>query len=236
MMKLIIFLSTVVLFGKAVAGECPTGQYFVSAYDRDSYYRTDGTFVSSTKVEAHCRKYHFSSPLKLTFQNTMPDSWPNQLELFKSWTPAEKREINKAINSLPKILRNLGEIKIYRAVKSSFPDNHASSGPDDSIIVLYDGAKKFGYRKALAHEMAHILYSRLDREGQGDYQGASEWREIARDVYNTPRKEFSEQDGALGPEEDFANNIEHLITNKNYSSVLNKRIIDYISSLLGMKK
>ncbi|MDO9182192.1 MAG: hypothetical protein Q7U04_07275 [Bacteriovorax sp.] len=236
MMKLIISLSIFVLFGKAVAGECPAGQYFVSAYNRDAYYRTDGTFVSSTKVEAHCRKYHFSSPLKLIFQNTIPDGWPNQLELFKSWTPAEKREINKAINSLPKIIRNLGEIKIYRAVKSSFPDNHASSGPDDSIIVLYDSAKKFGYRKALAHEMAHILYSRLDREGQGDYQGASEWREIARDVYNTPRKEFSEQDGAIAPEEDFANNIEHFITNKNYSSVLNKRITDYIGSLLGMKK
>jgi hypothetical protein len=225
-----------VLFGKAIAGECPAGQYFVSAYNRDSYYRTDGTFVSAAKVEAHCRKYHFSSPLKLIFQSTMPDGWPNQLELFKSWTPAEKQEIQKAINSLPKMLRNLGEIKIYRAVKSSFPDNHSSSGPDVSIIVLYDSAKKFGYRRALAHEMAHILYSHLDKEEQDDYQGASEWRELALNVYSTPRKQFSEQDGALGPEEDFANNIEYLITNKKYSSVLNKRIIDYLGSLLGMKK
>lgn len=40
----------------------------------------------------------------------------------------------------------------------------------------------------------------------------------------------------VGPEEDFANNIEHFITTKNYSSILNKRIIVYISSLLGMKK
>lgn len=208
----------------------------MSAYNRDSYYRTNGTFVSAAKVEAHCRKYHFSSPLELIFQDTMPDGWPNQLELFKSWTPAEKREIKKAINTLPKILRNLGEIKIYRAVKSLFPDNHASSGPDDSIIVLYDSAKKFSYRRALAHEMAHILYAHLGREEQDDYQGLSEWREIARNVYSTPRKQFSEQDGTLGPEEDFANNIEHLITNKNYSSVLNKRIYDYLGSILGMKK
>lgn len=84
--------------------------------------------------------------------------------------------------------------------------------------------------------MAHILYAHLGREEQDDYQGVSEWREIARNVYSTPRKQFSEQDGALGPEEDFANNIEHLITNKNYSSVLNKRIIDYLGSILGMKR
>lgn len=62
----------------------------------------------------------------------MPQGWPYQLDLFKKWTTSEKRDIQKAINSLPKLLKDLGEIKIYRAVKSSFPNNHASSGPDDS--------------------------------------------------------------------------------------------------------
>ena len=231
-MKLIILLSIIVLFGKAIAGECTNGQYFVSAYNRDSYYRTDGTFVSAAKVVAHCRKYHFSSPLKLIFQNTMPDGWPNQLELFKSWTPVEKIEINKAINSLPKILRNLGEIKIYRAVKSSFPDNHASSGPDDSIIVLYDSAKKFGYRKALAHEMAHILFSKLSKEDREDYFSIGKWK-LTKGLLETSRKKFSEPDGILSPEEDFANNVEHVVVNHDLAD---EKIAQYLQSLLGIKR
>ena len=219
-------------FGKAVAGECPAGQYFVSAFNRESYYRTDVTFVSAANVEAHCRKYHFSIPLKLIFQNAMPDGWPNQLELFKSWTPAEKNQIKKVISSLPKILRNLGEIKIYRAVKSSFPNNHASSGPDDSIIVLYDSAKKFGYRKALAHEMAHILFSKLSKEEREDYFSIGKWK-LTKGFFETSRKNFSEPDGALSPEEDFANNIEHVVVNHDLAY---EKIAQYLQSLLGIKR
>jgi hypothetical protein len=116
--------------------ECPSGQYFVSAHHRDSCYRSDGTFVSATNVEDHCRSYHFSSPLKVKFEKHMPKGWPYQLDLFKDWTAKEKQEILQAFNSLPKRLRDLGEINVYMAVKSSFSNNHASSGPDEGIIVL----------------------------------------------------------------------------------------------------
>ena len=78
----------------------------------------------------------FSSPLKVKFEKHMPKGWPYQLDLFKDWTAKEKQEILQAFNSLPKRLRDLGEINVYMAVKSSFSNNHASSGPDEGIIVL----------------------------------------------------------------------------------------------------
>ena len=216
----------------ALADQCPSGQYFVSAYSRDSYYRQDGTFVKATNVDAHCRTYNFSSPLKLKFEDQMPQGWPYQLDLFKKWTTIEKRDVKKALDSLPKRLRDLGEIKIYRAVKSSFPNNHASSGPDDSVIVLYDSAKKFGYKQALAHEMSHVLFSKLSADEKEEYYSFSDWKQNRGSFY-TKRNDFSESDGSLFPEEDFANNVEHVVI-KNGSSV-NKKISDYLKSLLGLK-
>ena len=232
MMKLLLTFSIAVFLEQARALECPPGQYIVSAHSRDSYYRNDGTFVSSTKVEAHCRKYHFFSPLKLTYLSKMPVGWPNQLELFKNWTPLEKKEIEKAFNSLPKILKNLGEVKLYRAVKSSFPNNQSTSGPDDSIIVFYDFAKQFGYRQALAHEMGHILFSKLSKEEREDYISVARWR-FTKGYFETSRKSFSEPDGILSPEEDFANNVEHAVSKNDLTD---EPITKYLQSLLGIKK
>lgn len=77
-------------------------------------------------------------------------------------------------------MRNLGEIRIFRATKSLFPNNHASLGPDDSIIVLYDSAKSFGYKQALAHEMGHILFSKLSDDEKQEYYSFANWSLIDR--------------------------------------------------------
>ena len=212
-----------------MAFECRPDQYFVSAHYRDSYFRTDGTFVKASDVEEHCRNYQFSSPLKIKFENRMPQGWPYHLDHFKHWTESEKKEIKKALNSLPRKLRNLGGVKVFRATKSSFPDNHASSGPDDSIIVLYDSSKAFGYKQALAHEMGHILFSKLSDDEKQEYYSFANWKSSNRN-YSTSRKDFSEPDGSLFPEEDFANNVEHL-TIKNGSGV-NSKISNYLKFLL----
>ncbi len=220
----------------AETSKCPTGQYFVNAYKRNAYYRTDGTFVKETAVSAHCRTNHFFSPFKLVFKNRIPNGWPFQLEIFKSPSENEKKEIENAINSLPKALKHLGELRIFRAVKSAFADNHSSSGPDESIIVLYDSVFIFGLKRALAHEMAYVLYSHLDVNEKEEYRTISKWNEVAKDVFHTPRTQFSEPDGKLSPEEDFANNVEHLISDKNSSKVIDKEIVNYLRSLLGIIK
>lgn len=236
-MKLVcLFLLLFTQISKAETSRCPPGQYFVNIYKRNAYYRTDGTFVKATTVSAHCRTNHFFGDLKLVFKDKMPKGWPYQLEIFKAPTNKEKIEIEKAIRSLSNSLKNQGEIKIYRSVKSLFPLNHSTSGPDDRIIVLYDSVFSFGLKRALSHEMAHVLYSHLDKDEKEEYQSISKWNEIAKDVFTTPRTKFSELDGTIGPEEDFANNIEHIINNKNYAKVIDNEITDYLNSILGITK
>lgn len=70
MLKLLIFFTLTFISGWAFTDLCPSGQYLVSAYSRDSYDRQDGTFVRATSVDAHCRTYNFSSPLKLKIEKS----------------------------------------------------------------------------------------------------------------------------------------------------------------------
>ncbi len=215
--------------------ECPEGQFLVSAHPRTSYYRTDGTFVNSSNVESYCRPYRFNKPLKLLFKNKIHENWPYQLEIFKEWSKSEKKEIKDVINNLPKSLRKLGEISIYRSVKSSFPNNPSTSGPDESIIVLYDGAKKYGYKKVLTHELAHILWAKLSSDDRDEYFLNAFW-DKKMGKYKTSRENFSEADGKFNPEEDFANNIEHILTNKKYKESIPKSIEDCILKILQGNK
>ncbi len=233
----ILLLSCIWLYSNSIfASACPTGQYFVHSHFRSSYYRSDGTFVSSANVEAHCKEYRLSSPLVLKYSSEMPKGWPYQLEIFKPWTSSERKLLEKEIAKLPKALREQGVVTILRAVKSSFQDNPSTSAPDESIIVFYDNAQKFGYKRVLAHELAHLLYSKLSDDERKNYQSASEWNETRPGIFKTSRKMFSESDGTLGPEEDFANNVEHIVINKDYKKVITSNIIGCINSILGKKK
>lgn len=194
-MKLFLYISLFVLYSQiGLATECPLGQYFVNSHFRSSFYKSDGTFVNSANIESHCRPYRFNKPLRPLFKNKIPERWPYQLEIFKKWSKLEKKEIEEVVTNLPKSLLELGEIFIYRSVKSSFSNNPSTSGPDESIIVLYDSAKKYGYRKVLVHELSHILWSRLSSEEQNEYFNSAEW-DSKKKTYKNSRKVFSELDG-----------------------------------------
>ncbi len=124
---------------------------------------------------------------------------------------------------------------IYRAIKSSFPDNAATSGPDESIIVLYDSAKKYGHKKVLAHEFAHILWAKLSADDKDNYYKNASWsKDIGR--YQINRQNFSEEDGRLNPEEDFSNNVEHIIANDKYRNVMDKIIQDCLLKMCKDKR
>lgn len=109
------------------------------------------------------------------------------------------------------------------------------SFPKDKSIAysLYDSAKQFGYKQAIAHEMGHILFSKLSRDEKEEYYIFSNWHLKFGKPF-TYRKDFSEPDGSFSPEEDFANNIEHLVLKNN--SRVNSKISNYLKSLLGLKK
>jgi hypothetical protein len=233
----ILLLTCIGLYSNSIfAFDCPTGHYFVNSHFRSSYYRSDGTFVSSANVEAHCKEYRLSSPLVLKYSSEMPKGWPYQLDIFKPWTSSERKLLEKEIAKLPKALREQGVVSILRAVKSSFQDNPSTSAPDESIIVLYDNAQKFGYKRVLAHELAHVFYSKLDKHELKTYYEAAGWKDTSQYKFSTSRATFSEPDGALGPDEDFANNVEHFVFNNNHKNILDKKIASCIKSILGISK
>ncbi len=95
MLKLLIFIAFVVMTSRAFAEQYPSGQYFVSAYFRDSYYWQDGTLVKATKIDAHCRTYNFSSPLKLKFEDQMPLGSPYGLIFLRSGSPMKNVMLKK---------------------------------------------------------------------------------------------------------------------------------------------
>lgn len=131
---------------------------FVKPYFRTSYYKSDGTYVSSAQVAAYFREYTFSTPLVLKYLEKIPTGWPYQLEFFKTWNSSEKKLLEKELSKLPKALRDQGEIKFSRTIRSTFPDNPSTSAPDESIIIFYDSAQKFGYKRALAYELTHLRH------------------------------------------------------------------------------
>ena len=192
-----------------LAVQCPTGKYPVKAHIRTDYYRNDGTYVSGTNVSETCREYRELKLLSTKFLVNVPKGLPHKKEKFRSWTKKEKADVTKAFNELPAILTQVGELKIYRAIKSEIQDNPSTSAPEDKIITIYDNVSKHELKRVLAHELAHILYVSLSKQERESYCKAARWElDKSQNIYTTERKSFSADDGKINPEEDFANNVE----------------------------
>ena len=54
--------------------------------------------------------------------------------------------------------------------------------------------------------------------------------------FKTTRKKFPETDGRLGPEEDFANNVEHILIDKKHNDTITSSIEKCVRNILGIKK
>ena len=220
---------------QAYSDECPEGTYYVISHYRTDYTRKDGVYVKAADVKQSCREYTFLKPLKSIFKNTAPQYCPNKNEKFKRWTAKEKKEIDRILNSLPKALTSVGELNLYRAKTSRWGPNPATSAAKESIITIYDNAAGNGLKKVLAHELAHLLWFNLDRDNREKYFAASEWLLDAKGDVINQRSMVIEEDGRLSPEEDFANNIGNLISDKNHKKKLTPEIINCLNSILGIR-
>jgi hypothetical protein len=165
----------------------------------------------------------------------MPKNWPNKLEKFKRWTAKEKMEFDLILKSLPSVLTQVGELKIHRSSQSKWPENGATTAPEENIITVYDNASKYGLKKVITHELSHILWKNLDRNSRKKYFSDAEWALNSKGEVINQRAVISEEDGRLSPEEDFANNVEHFITNKNYKQKLTPAIENCLRNILGLK-
>ena len=196
----------------AFALDCPHGTYLVNGHPRSGYYRSDGTYVSPTMVSTYCRGFGLSKELELKFENKMPPQWPYKKEHFKKWSAQEQVKLKKFFDSLPKWLTQVGKLRLPRASKSQVQGNPASCEPEENVIVLYDSAFKQNTVAILAHELGHIHFEYLSTDEKNSFYKVSGWQKDRSGQYITSNTVFSLPDGALSPQEDFANNLEIFVT------------------------
>jgi len=84
--------------------------------------------------------------------------------------------------------------------------------------------------------MAHLLFKKLSDEVRKNYYKSADWLGQEPGNFKTNRKNFSETDGILGPEEDFANNVEHILIDKKHNDTINSSIEKFVKNILGIKK
>ncbi len=234
---LLLFLSILLLSSiKTYAKVCPKGTYLVKGHPRQAYYRSDGIYVSNTAVSSYCKNYRNDGPLKSEFKIRMPRGWPHRKESFKKCPKKSLKKIQKSLAEFPKILTNVGSLRIYCADRSIYPSNPASSAPANKIIVLYESSFSGDLKRYIAHELAHILYERLSDKEKEDYRKVGLWKLDENGNIYTSRKIFSEPDGANGPDEDFSNNVEHYLFNKNDFNKKFPSVFKWIEDLFGDKK
>jgi hypothetical protein len=194
------------------------GKHWVRAYHRRAYYKADGTFVSATEVTAHCQ----GNPSGFDFwknkiRDSIPTYWPNKGEKVASWSEEEKERVFEALSEVPSGLWGSYIAGIYRLSRSKdYPNSGSSLRTGD--IALYDSAfnskQDPSLARVLTHELAHEEYQHFSREDLEAYQMATNWVP-SFDKSNTfvwsnrrGKDEYVRPDAMIGPEEDFAVNID----------------------------
>lgn len=81
-----------------------------------------------------------------------------------------------------------------------------------------------------------MLFKKLSDEERKSYYKAADWLGQEPGNFQTTRKNFSETDGILGPEEDFANNVEHILIDKKHNNAISSNIEKCVKNILGIKK
>ncbi|OFZ51354.1 MAG: hypothetical protein A2381_17720 [Bdellovibrionales bacterium RIFOXYB1_FULL_37_110] len=236
-MKLLSIILYLIILNPAHGLECSDGKYPVSGHSRTAYYRTDGTHVSEADVSSYCKNYRSDGPLKVKFQMKIPKDWPFKNEIFKKCTVNEQKNIAEIFSTLPKILTQVGELKIFCAKKSATEDNPATSAPTKKIIVLYSAAFKTDLKRILIHELAHLLYGFLSTKERKQYWRVAEWIDSNQtESFTTKRTSFSALDGKYDPEEDFANNVEYFYAEQEFMIKNFPSITKWLSKFLGDKQ
>lgn len=192
---------------------CPDGHFPVKAHPRNAYSRQDGTQVRAANVKEQCHPYRKFKTPEPRFLASKPANWPMANEKFKAWTKEEETEIRQILGKLPKTLSHVGEIKFHRSNEKS--PNPALSNSENKIIVIYDSISTHDKSRVIAHELAHFFWDSMNDLEKDDYYKAAQWKkDDIRQTISLQRKEIPIIDSFTGPHEDFSNNVELFLFQK----------------------
>ena len=240
------FLLIVILSADHASGEisrstpkkCSPNEHWVRTHVRRAYIRSDGTHVSSSKVIGHCRENSaVYSIWRNRIRNGVPVNWERKGESGANWSDDEIEAFLEALAVIPDQLTKAQVINVYRARKSTDHPNPASSS--DGIIVFYNSAfdRPTNLSRVLAHELAHQKYRDLNDEERKNYWTATNWFNLSQDdkhpAYIRRKDGYVEADGKISPEEDFANNVEYFLFDKEKLHRASANASDWINKHFG---
>ena len=158
---------------------------------------------------------------------------------FKAFLPGEKGRIRDIIKKLPLMLTSFGTITFYRQKSGKVKSNPAVTDPEKQTITIYNSIAEHSMERVVAHELAHILYHNLSDKEKDSYKNIAQWdsSEISNKVVTiSVRKVFVAIDGIFSPDEDFSNNMEYYLFEKNTLKRKKPKIYNWIEQLMEDKK
>ena len=235
LVTILIFISNIAM----AAQSCPKGEHWVNQHHRNAYYRYDGTFVSATEVNAHCRKNPKGyDKWHALLSNGRPHVWGYKAEKSQKWTTEEIERVFEALSTLPDNILNQYVKNIYRMKNSLHVGNAATTNFDE--IVLYDSSfnEKQNLARVLAHELAHVIYSNFVGDKRDSYEMAADWMQLdigsgQKMTITKSTRSFVEKDGEISPDEDFANNVEYFLFDPEKLKAKSNGIYHWIQNAFG---
>jgi hypothetical protein len=206
---------------------CTVWQIKVKSHVVRTFKKVDGTIVSKTNREEHCReKWPELIKWKERFINSKIKDWPESQEKFKPWQQSEKEIILELLNHQPQVFKDLN-VNFFRGVLSKYNKNPGSSVKILEAIALYDIFFQSPEKsRVLSHELSHLYLHSLNKKKLSDLVYELGWRrKIDPDeVFRLPNYPLLKSDSSESLTEDIANHLEdYLHDRENLSKNFPKR-------------
>ena len=153
-------------------------------------------------------------------------------ELYNSEIPAPKNFSEVKLGTFKPSREKL--LKITAEVKNRIYEIESLEGNEISKLSALPTINQI-VEKGKDKRLNTLLWKNLDRNNKEKYFAEADWALNSKGEVINQRAVLSEEDGRISPEEDFANNVEHLITNKNYKQKITPAIENCLRNILGLK-
>ena len=231
-MKYFLMILSFFMLSPAYAIECEWWQTKYSAASVDKHLRQGTKGVRGHPRKEYCREKWKDAGLYLKqFRDEPIVGWPHKGEVFRKWNRAETQTLLEILPKLP-VWTETKNYKFYRAIKSVYEGNPATSEVTYGSIILYDQFFKNGSRPSdLVHESGHHLFKKISLTEEDEFAILTGWKEeVAKDrkVYILPPSNLIKPDSYLNKEEDFTNHLEIFYENPKLYKQNHPKVFEFL--------